>query len=61
LTVLDGHLYVFKPIPVSKTQQSISRFFAKQMPDPTQLDEMQKERGIVKSCTELERLFKVDI
>lgn len=31
------------------------------MPDPSQLAEMQRERGTVKSCTELERLFKIDI
>jgi hypothetical protein len=31
------------------------------MPDAKEIEEMQKERGLVKSCTELERLFKVDI
>jgi len=31
------------------------------MPDEHKLQEMQRERAIVKSCTELERLFKVDI
>jgi hypothetical protein len=59
---MNGALYVFRPVPVvNKAKQSFGRFFAKQMPDNAQIDEESRERGEVKSITELERLFKIDI
>ena len=62
LTVLDGCLYVFKPVPNKlKPMQHFNRFFAKELPNKAELEEQNKQRASVQSCSELERLFKVDI
>jgi hypothetical protein len=39
LTVLDGCLYVFKPMPVqNKVMQSMGRFFAKNLPNQEEVE-----------------------
>jgi len=66
LTVANGSLYVFKPVPTeSKIKSGFKTFFAK-VPDSVaeangEGSEDKRAKGIVKSCTELERLFKVDV
>ena len=63
LTVNNGSLYVFKRAPKTNIAvKNLGRFFSKQIPeDQQQTEEQQIPKGLVKSCTELERLFKIQV
>ena len=62
LSVNDDFLYVLKRIPAQNiATKSIGRFFAARIPETQAEQVAQKDKGLVKSCTELARLFKVDV
>ena len=63
LTVNNGSLYVFKRAPKPNAAvKNLGRFFSKTIPDEQVTEpDQQIQKGVVKSCTELERLFKVQV
>ena len=62
LNVKDGVLYSIKRIPTKNiATKSLGRFFASSIPQNQQDQLAQEDRGLIKSKSELKRLFKIDV
>ena len=62
LILKDGVLYSVKRIPSQNVAtKSFGRFFAAKVPDTEQEQLSSDDRGEIKGCNELNRLFKIDV
>lgn len=61
LTISEGFLIVFRQIKMNAAKKQFGRFFASKMPSKEEQEEEARPKGIVKSVTSMDRLFKMDV